>query len=200
MFRKLFPNLLVFEPKTFGSNAYLLLGKRIALVDSSTDANGLQKALAKLGLHPDDITLILHTHAHADHFFCDSLFKKAKIAMHAADAEAMNAENTKYTCSDFFNNKEFPKIDLILKNSQKIDLGNFNLQVIHTPGHTSGSVCLYGKKHKILFSGDTIFPEGGRGRTDLPGGDEKAMAKSLEMLKKLDYKMLCAGHGEIEER
>jgi len=81
-----------------------------------------------------------------------------------------------------------------------IKWGAFELEVIHTPGHTPGSVCLLEKKNGILFSGDTIFPEGGRGRTDLLGGDERAMAKSLETLKKLDYKILCAGHGEIEER
>ena len=82
----------------------------------------------------------------------------------------------------------------------RIKWGKFELEVIHTPGHTPGSVCILEKRNRILFSGDTIFPEGGRGRTDFKGGDEKAMAKSLEMLKKLDYKMLCAGHGEIEER
>lgn len=198
MFSKIIPNLFVFEPKTFGSNAYLLVGKRNALIDSGTDANGLQKALAKLGLHPDDITLILHTHAHADHFSCDFLFKKAKIAMHSADAGAMNAENTKYTCPDFLNNKEFPKIDLILKNSQKIKLGNFNLQAIHTPGHTSGSACFYEKKHKILFSGDTLFANG-FGRYDLPSGSKGQLCNSLEKLQKIDFELLLPGHGAIVE-
>jgi len=78
--------------------------------------------------------------------------------------------------------------------------GTFELEFIHTPGHTPGSVCVLEKRSRMLFSGDTIFPEGGQSRTDLKGGDEKAMAKTLAMLKKLDYKTLCAGHGEMEKR
>jgi glyoxylase-like metal-dependent hydrolase (beta-lactamase superfamily II) len=67
-----------------------------------------------------------------------------------------------------------------------------NWKVIHTPGHTAGSICLY--KDNILISGDTLFGTG-HGRTDLPGGNEEAMRKSLQLLSKLDWLYLLPGHG-----
>jgi glyoxylase-like metal-dependent hydrolase (beta-lactamase superfamily II) len=76
----------------------------------------------------------------------------------------------------------------ILTNS---DIQNLGIRVIKTPGHTSDSVCFLYKD--ILFSGDTLFYEG-IGRTDLPGGDEKGIKKSLEILNSTHYKILCPGH------
>ncbi len=76
-----------------------------------------------------------------------------------------------------------------------ISWGKFELEVIHTPGHTLGSVCLLEKKSRILFSGDTIFADG-IGRTDL-GGNEALMEKSLALVRKLGWKTLCSGHGRI---
>ncbi len=66
------------------------------------------------------------------------------------------------------------------------------IKIIKTPGHSKDSLCfLY---EDILFSGDTIFYNGGRGRTDLPGGSEPAILESIEKLKKIKYKILCPGH------
>ena len=66
------------------------------------------------------------------------------------------------------------------------------IEVIKTPGHTKDSLCfLY---EDVLFSGDTIFHNHGRGRTDLPGGSEPEILESIKKLKKLDYKILCPGH------
>lgn len=66
------------------------------------------------------------------------------------------------------------------------------LEPIKTPGHTPDSFCILYKD--ILFSGDTIFHHGGRGRTDLPGGNEDQILKSIERLKDIKYKILCPGH------
>ncbi len=74
----------------------------------------------------------------------------------------------------------------------KIQWGNWDLEVIHTPGHTKGSVCLYDRDRKVLFSGDTLF-ENGKCRTDL-GGDKELLAKSLKKIKKLDVEHLFPGH------
>jgi len=65
-------------------------------------------------------------------------------------------------------------------------------KIIQTPGHTQDSLCILYKD--ILFSGDTIFQEGGRGRTDLPGGNEQQILESIEKLENIDYKILCPGH------
>ena len=70
---------------------------------------------------------------------------------------------------------------------------NFNeFKIIQTPGHTIDSFCIL--YEDVLFSGDTIFHDNGRGRTDLEGGSEQEILKSIETLKKLNYKILCPGH------
>jgi glyoxylase-like metal-dependent hydrolase (beta-lactamase superfamily II) len=89
----------------------------------------------------------------------------------------------------------------LLNDGDKLELGELTLEIIHTPGHTPGSVCLYDRRYKFLFSGDTIFLDG-IGRVDLPGGNEKAMRDSLGRIGKLGVKELFPGHGEsgkIEE-
>ncbi|MDT8357750.1 MAG: MBL fold metallo-hydrolase [Methanomicrobiaceae archaeon] len=69
------------------------------------------------------------------------------------------------------------------------------LRVIHTPGHTPGSICLYDPDERILFSGDTVFSDGGFGRTDFPGGSMEELGRSLEKLAGLDVRGLYPGHG-----
>ncbi len=84
---------------------------------------------------------------------------------------------------------------------QHFDFGPFHFNILHTPGHTPGSMCLFEEKSQFLFSGDTKFANGGYGRTDLGGPDAvEKMAESLQMLAQVPYKVLCPGHGEIERR
>jgi glyoxylase-like metal-dependent hydrolase (beta-lactamase superfamily II) len=80
-----------------------------------------------------------------------------------------------------------------------LKFGSHLLEFFHTPGHTGGSICIFDKKTGILFSGDTKFADGGWGRTDLGGSDEKMLA-SLKLIGKIPYKLLCPGHGEIEDK
>lgn len=85
----------------------------------------------------------------------------------------------------------------LFKNAKIITNENLNelpkeLEPIKTPGHTQDSFCII--YEDILFSGDTIFHEGGRGRTDLPGGNEQQILESIEKLKQINYKILCPGH------
>jgi glyoxylase-like metal-dependent hydrolase (beta-lactamase superfamily II) len=86
----------------------------------------------------------------------------------------------------------------LFKNAEVYDSVNIDeltleeFEVIRTPGHTKDGLCfLYGD---VLFSGDTIFHDGGRGRTDLEGGDEEQIQKSIKKLKGIDYNVLCPGH------
>ena len=69
-------------------------------------------------------------------------------------------------------------------------------QVIHTPGHSPGSISLYWPEQKALFTGDVIFREG-LGRTDLPGGDGNTLKKSIQRLAELEVERLLPGHGDI---
>jgi hydroxyacylglutathione hydrolase len=81
-----------------------------------------------------------------------------------------------------------------------IDLGKWKLDVMETPGHSQGSICLYEKSEKILFSGDTVFPDGNIGRTDMYGGDTTELISSVERLTKLDVKTMYPGHMEITSK
>jgi len=88
------------------------------------------------------------------------------------------------------NNDLFTKAKIITsKNTEDLKK---ELKPIQTPGHTQDSFCIL--YDDILFSGDTIFHEGGRGRTDLPGGNEEQILNSIRNLKEVDYKILCPGH------
>jgi glyoxylase-like metal-dependent hydrolase (beta-lactamase superfamily II) len=85
----------------------------------------------------------------------------------------------------------------LFKNAKTITNKNTNdlpkeLKPIQTPGHTQDSFCIL--YDDILFSGDTIFHNGGRGRTDLPGGNEQQILQSVKELKNINYKILCPGH------
>ena len=77
-----------------------------------------------------------------------------------------------------------------------LSLGNLEVKVFHTPGHSPGSVCLYLTDQKVLFTGDVVFKEG-LGRTDLPGGDGSKLKASIRRLAELDVEWLLSGHGDV---
>jgi glyoxylase-like metal-dependent hydrolase (beta-lactamase superfamily II) len=84
----------------------------------------------------------------------------------------------------------------ILLREGALQVGDMKFQIIHAPGHSPGSICLYWPQEKALFTGDVIFNQG-IGRTDLPGGDGEALKESIRRLSKLDVEHLLSGHGEI---
>ncbi len=81
-----------------------------------------------------------------------------------------------------------------------LDIGKWKLEIMETPGHSEGSICLYERTEKVLFSGDTVFPDGNIGRTDMYGGDTVKLIKSIEKLTALDVKTMYPGHMEITDR
>ncbi|MEM0493467.1 MAG: MBL fold metallo-hydrolase, partial [Candidatus Thermoplasmatota archaeon] len=85
--------------------------------------------------------------------------------------------------------------DVTIQHGDNIQIGDEMFTVIHTPGHSPGSICLYSPYSKILISGDTVFSDGGFGRFDLPGGDIHQLARSIKNLTTLEVKQLYPGHG-----
>lgn len=153
-------------------------------------------------IHENSLTPIrlISTHGHIDHNIGNGIIKKdynISPEPYIGDKDLMN-------CMDFqsqylFGTKlklSLPTVKHYLELNDIIKFGNHKFTLIHTPGHTHGSVCFYCKEEKTLFTGDTLFKES-IGRTDLPGGDYKEIVNSLEILKMLpkDTKIF-PGHGE----
>lgn len=196
------PGCFLLAPRGQSCNSFLLKGgKKNILVDSGlqSEAKQLRFAIMETALKPQDIGLVLHSHAHADHFSADFLFEKARVRMHSVDAALIKKEEPVATAARAFGINFFPKIDSFFRKGETINLGNFKLKVLFTPGHTAGSVCFLELKNKILFSGDTLFSNG-VGRTDLPGGSRQQLLESLDLLEKTDFGILCPGHGSILKR
>ena len=174
--------------ETFCSNIYMLRdGMNVLLIDSGSGSTipQLDTALADY-----KINRAILTHGHADHINGMN-YISADGYLRKEDIEILGDINS------FLPGYKPPNnIDPLGYDS--LDFGKFRLKIIHTPGHTPGSICIYEKKNRILFSGDTLFAGDSFGRTDLPGGNQKDLEKSLEKLKSIDYALLCPGHGDIE--
>lgn len=193
MIKQISKSVWQFHYLSFGSNCYLIKTPSAnVLVDTSSaeNRNDLIKDLLKASLKQKDISIILLTHMHYDHIGNLLAFRNATA--YASEKEI----------SDFYKNPaavtlaEMPYSDIESIKTMLRPISEFKNQffkVIKSPGHTHGSLCFFMPREKILFSGDTLF-EYGIGRTDLPTSDEEGMNKSLEGLRKLGYKILCAGH------
>jgi hydroxyacylglutathione hydrolase len=150
------PDALVVDP---GMGAAPVLVDRIA-------ANGLR-------LH-----LIADSHGHIDHIFDNAALQRASqapIAIHPNDGHRLDGQNA-YGFSI-----EASRAERDLREGEQLRIGDLVFDVLHTPGHTEGSVCLYEGRAGLLLSGDVLFA-GSYGRTDLPGGDDEAMVASLTRL------------------
>jgi len=177
----------------YEANAYLVNSS--VLVDAGIEAKTVLEDLQN-HIALEDLELIILTHCHFDHCGAAAGVSQetgARIAIHEADSLLL--DNSLATVSSMFG-QPAPgfKPDWLLKGGEVLA---GLLKVIHTPGHTPGSICLYEPGSKSLFSGDTVFPGGSVGRTDLSGGDSRRLVESLRSLSLLDVKNLYPGHGEI---
>lgn len=179
----------VIDDLDFGSsNVYAVGGS--TLIDTGCDEKGLLERLKENGIKTEDVRLIINTHCHFDHTSCNRLFPKAKVCMHAIEADNVGRLGQRVVLSDAVK----LRIDKRLSDGEEIG----GLKVIHTPGHTAGSICLL-LNGDILFSGDTLFL-GAVGRTDLPTGDASALEKSIRKLAKIPFKTIYPGHGPSAEK
>lgn len=140
------------------------------------------------------LKLIISTHGHWDHIGDNAAVAEhtgAEIAVHPLDRERLVRPQPLWAPFDIV--PSVPAVELA--EGGEVRFGSIRLSVLHTPGHTEGSVCLHDRDGGRLFSGDTLFA-GGWGRVDLPGADPQAMVESLARLTGLeDGVAVFPGHG-----
>ncbi len=183
----------------YDANTYLV-NKKI-LIDTGMSPHSLYEEIEK-HVDPKNIELIILTHCHYDHSGAAADIAEkcnAMVAIHKADVELLN-DNTGSVASMFGHPAPAVVPSVILEGGEKIPISNTeNLEVIHTPGHTPGGICLFEPESKSLFSGDTVFPQGSIGRTDFMGGSSGELTRSIEKLTQLDVNILYPGHGIVTD-
>lgn len=194
--------MIIFIPgRGFDSNVYLVKGQKNTIIDTGTGFY-MKYILDELERNTDihDIDQIILTHEHVDHTGGAGHLRKklddVKILAHEEVARVLEA-GTEPSALLFSLPPPRVDVDIELKDGDKVKIGDDIYTVLHTPGHSRGSICLYCEEKRVLFSGDTVFAHGGIGRYDLPGGDLMELQKSIRRLSELDVKDLYPGHGDF---
>ncbi len=177
------------------TNVYVLADpatREAIAIDTATPClDWISQALTERGW---TLKLIVNTHGHWDHMGDNAAVQAhtgADIAIHPLDAHRLLNPQPLYAPFEVI--PSVPAMELA--EGGVVRFGGIRLRVLHTPGHTEGSVCLQAEGDGLLFSGETLFP-GGWGRVDFPGGDPEAMVSSLARLSRLDDALqVLPGHG-----
>lgn len=177
----------------FFTNCYLVWcekTKKCIIIDPGAESEKIKKEIEKEGLKPE---IIINTHGHIDHIGENEKFS-LPVYIHKLDEELLKSPEK--NLSLFFTEPFICNCETrILEDGDVIKIGNVSLKVLHTPGHTEGSICLIGEE--IAFTGDTLFA-GGIGRTDFPGGDKEKLINSIKKLLTFPEKtVIFPGHNEI---
>nr|MEB3860019.1 MBL fold metallo-hydrolase [Desulfurococcales archaeon] len=177
----------VFQLSPLQSNCYIVSHGREALVIDPGWPEGVDRILDYVDSAGYRIGLIVATHGHFDHVMGVDAVKEAtgaKFAIHHLDVELIN-RSARIARELLGLNAKPPEPDDTLTEGETITVGGERLEVIHTPGHTRGSIVLAG--HRIAFTGDTIF-KGTIGRVDLPESSPEDMERSLAKILRLHPK------------
>lgn len=180
------------------TNCYLVYCEetlQCAVVDPGAEPERIFLEIAEAELKP---VVIINTHGHVDHIGANRDMKDhfgVPLYIHAADSP-MLGKIQQLELSLFLGAKDSPPADHLMSDGEEIKIGNSVLRVLHTPGHSPGSVSLLGDG--FLLSGDTLFFEG-VGRTDLPGGSQKQLEQSLreKVMTLPDETVVLPGHGPL---
>jgi len=191
------------------ANSYLLLGDQITLIDTGMPGNHekifnyLQNMLKS---KPEDIKIIVITHHHVDHTGSLYELKKATNANVAAYKDEVGYISGKKPASGpvfmrignrimtFFTSYRNVEPDMILKEDDVVE----GYRVIHTPGHTPGSISLYNPDNRVIIVGDTLRFNGEKvmGPPSMLVEDSEALKRSVEKISKLDCEVMLSGHGK----
>jgi len=177
-------------------NCYILAAaedSKAIIIDPGDNEHKIMRVLNKHALTP---AFVINTHGHYDHIGCDDKFG-VPVFVHKEDAPLLI--DPMLNLSGLYSQAVQVKSPIrMLEDNQIIELGEIQLKVLHVPGHTSGGIALLLKKpkDKIVFTGDTLFCQG-VGRSDLSGGNESILMKSIKekLLVLPDDTVIYPGHG-----
>lgn len=180
------------------TNCYLVYcpgTKECAVVDPGAEPDKIIPFIAEAELRP---VLLINTHGHIDHIGANRDIKDkyhVPLLIHAGDKDLLGKMQN-LELSLFLGAQDSPPADRLLADGEEIAIGNGRLRVLHTPGHTPGSICLLGDG--FLLSGDTLFFEG-VGRTDLPGGSQRQIEASIrnKLMVLPEDTVVLPGHGPL---
>jgi hydroxyacylglutathione hydrolase len=195
--RAMIVKMLVVGP--LASNCYIVSSSSTEqgmIIDPGAEAGTILRTVQQMGLF---ISLIVVTHAHIDHIDALRAVKEktnAQFAIHEAEKELLSAAPPMGVLASLGLTafKPYPQPDRLLKDGDHIDVGDLHFEVLHTPGHSPGGICLLG--HGVVFSGDTLF-NFSIGRTDFAGGSYELLMESIhEKLMDLPNETIVyPGHG-----
>ncbi|MEM1644783.1 MAG: MBL fold metallo-hydrolase [Ignisphaera sp.] len=189
-------SIRVFILGVISTNTYVIYDedKNALIVDPGDDSPEIIDWVNKLGLR---VKAIVATHGHFDHILGVDYLRNslgAEFYMHKEDL-GISRESMEWMSLWGLNPREAPRPDHLIEETT-MEIGSLHVEIIHTPGHTPGSICIYVKNNKIIFSGDTLFYKS-VGRTDLPGGSNRELMNSLRKIFTIlpAETMVYPGHG-----
>ncbi len=196
-------NIFIIYGEKPSSHSYLLKGLyKNVLIDTGTknNFNKIVQSAAKVGLKAGDIHMVVCTHEHYDHIGGISFFYETAILAADRFAATKIELQDEYVIHAAVHGEELIKtrINIWLENRVLLDFGNYKLKVLHTPGHTSGCICLYEPFRNFMFTGDTVFNEGIISKIS-DSGSYGDYINSLERLNTYKIKRMFPGHGKICE-
>ena len=183
---------------SFAANCYVVGSSSTMkgmIIDPGAEAATILRTVQQMGL---SVSLIVITHAHIDHVGAVRAVTEkthAQFAIHEAEKGLLlTAPMRMLTSLGLTPIKSPPQPDRLLKDSDRIDIDDLHFEVLHTPGHSSGGICLLGRG--VVFSGDTLFKLG-IGRTDFPGCSHERLIKSIhdKLMVLPDETIVYPGHG-----
>ncbi len=197
---KLTDNLYFYSEKgMLDCNTYVVKDDFSIIIDPGLNRflPALVKDLRQDGIEPEDIEVITNTHLHIDHYGTNEAFKEfsgAKIVSHPIQKKFYDEVVTRRSESFGLQGGEF-KMDSCFDND-RLTIGDIEVELIHSPGHSPDSICFYCQKKKILVCGDIIFYKN-TGRVDFTGGNAEELKHSIEELAQLEIEYLLPGHMDI---
>lgn len=181
-----------------GTNCYLLCNmdiKECVLIDPADRQDEISRMIDESGC---SLKGILLTHGHFDHIMAaDAVRDKYGVKVYASCDEKNTLEQPHINLGEAYGLKLSVKADVWHKDGEILKLAGFDIEALHTPGHTEGGSCYYIREIGVLFSGDTLFC-GSVGRTDFPGGSMSEIVRSIKekVMVLPDDTKVYPGHGE----